>query len=86
MYSNEAEIVVQQNGERCVHFIIGAYKHEILHKMHLDVLFHIRVRGKLNYFNMAVKSKMAAIDPFEGLYANTCIHQSLIIMNSMLQK
>ena len=37
--------------------------------MHLDVLFQIWVRGKLNYFNMVVKSKMAAIDPFEGIYA-----------------
>ena len=37
--------------------------------MPLDVLFHIWVIGKLNYVNMAVKSKMAAIDPFEGLYA-----------------
>ena len=37
--------------------------------MQLDMLFHIWVIGKLNYFNMAVKSKMAANDPFEGLYA-----------------
>ena len=37
--------------------------------MQLGVLFHSRVRGKLNYFHMAVKSKMAAIDPFEGIYA-----------------
>ena len=37
--------------------------------MHLDMLFHIWVRGKLNYFNMDVKSKMAAISRFEGLYA-----------------
>ena len=37
--------------------------------MHLDMLFHIWVRGKLNYFNMPVKSKMAAISRFEGLYA-----------------
>ena len=37
--------------------------------MHLDVLFHIKVRGKVNYFNMAVKSKTAAIEPFEGIYA-----------------
>ena len=37
--------------------------------MHLDVLFHVRVKGNLNYFNIAVKSKIAAIDPFEGLYA-----------------
>ena len=44
--------------------------------MHLDMLFHIWVRGKLNYFNMTVKSKMAAIDRFESLYAvlmHTCI-------------
>ena len=44
--------------------------------MHLYMLFHIWVRGKLNYFNMAVKSKMVAIDRFEGLYAlvmRTCI-------------
>ena len=49
--------------------------------MHLGVLFHIWVRGKLNYFNMAVKSKMAAIDPFEGIYVivmRACInHWSL---------
>ena len=44
--------------------------------MHLDMLFHIWVRGKLNYFNVAVKSKMAAIGRFKGLYAvvmRTCI-------------
>ena len=40
------------------------------------MLSHIWVRGKLNYFNMTVKSKMAAIDRFEGLYSlimRTCI-------------
>ena len=40
------------------------------------MLFHSWVRGKLNYFNMAIKSKMAAIDRFEGPYAvvmRTCI-------------
>ena len=44
--------------------------------MHLDMLFYISVRGKLSYFNMAIKFKMAAIDRFEGLYAvvmRTCI-------------
>ena len=49
--------------------------------MHLYVLLHIWVRGKLSYFNMAVKSKMATTDPFEGLYAlvmRSCInHWSL---------
>ena len=35
--------------------------------MHLDMLFHIWVRGKLSYFN--IKSKMAAIGRLEGLYA-----------------
>ena len=43
---------------------ILSYKHEILHK-DLDVLFHIRVRGKLSFFNMATKSKMGAIDRFK---------------------
>ena len=37
--------------------------------MHSDVFFYIWVIDKLNYFNMAVKSKMTAIEPFEGLYA-----------------
>ena len=37
--------------------------------MHLDMLFHIWVRGKLNYFNMTVKSKIDVIGRFEGLYA-----------------
>ena len=34
-------------------------------KVHLDVLFHIRVRGKLSFSNLATKSKMAAIDRFK---------------------
>ena len=50
-------------------------------KMHLDVFFHIEVRGKFNYFNMAFNFKITAIDPFEGLYAlvmRACInHWSL---------
>ena len=37
--------------------------------MHLDILFHIWVGGKLNNFNMTVKSKMAAINMmYKGLY------------------
>ena len=31
--------------------------------MHLDMLFHIWVRGKLNYFEMVANNR------FEGLYA-----------------
>ena len=37
--------------------------------MHLDMLYHIWVRDKLSYFNMTVKSKMAAISRFKSLYA-----------------
>ena len=50
-------------------------------KMHLDALFNIWVRGKLNYFNMVVKSKMAENEHFEGICAlvmRACIsHWSL---------
>ena len=53
---------------KCV--CILSYKHEILHKDAFGyMLFHIWVRGKLNYSNITIKSKMAAIGRFEGLYA-----------------
>ena len=59
--------IVQQNGEICVHFIIPAWN--FAQRCIWIMLFHTWARGKLNYFNMAVKFTMAAIGRFYSVYA-----------------
>ena len=50
-------------------------------KVHLDVLFHIGVRGKLSFSNMATKSKMAAINCLNDKknYFNSRMNKELLI-------
>ena len=69
--------IVQQNGAKSK--MVCAFYHTSMQfctKVLLDVLFHIWVRGKLFFPDIAAKFKMAAINHFKDKNStNSCMHQ-----------
>ena len=70
-------LIVQQNGAKSK--MVCAFNHTSMKfctKVLLDVLFHIWVKGKLSFSNVAAKSKMVAINRFKDKNSiNSCMHQ-----------